>query len=180
MMIKSLIWGNFKTMKRKIALKYGLISGGLIVSSWFITIGFENPDLSGGEIVGYAIMIVALSAVFMGLKSIRDKNGTLSFKEGFLNGLGISLVASTIYVIGWMIYMPNFAPDFADKYAESQIAIVEQSEIPKKEKQVQIADINNWVETYRQPHVMAATTFVEIFPVGLLVTLISALILKRK
>ncbi len=168
-------------MKKKTALKYGLISGGLIISSWFISLGFEETtDFGMAEIIGYAIMIIALSAVFMGIKSIRDEKGSLTFKDGFLNGLAITLVASTIYVIGWMIYVPSFAPDFADKYGASQVEIIEQSELSPQEKEEQIQDMNEWIETYKQPHVMAAMTFVEIFPVGVIITLISALILKRK
>jgi hypothetical protein len=124
-------------------------------------------------------MLVALSAIFMGIKKIRDENGTLSFKEGVVNGLGMTLVASVIYVIGWMIYMPAFAPDFADKYASSQIEMVQQSDMEEAEKEQKINEINKWIETYKKPPVMAAMTFVEIFPVGLIVTLISALLLKR-
>ena len=171
-----------RIMKLNVAIKYGAISGGLIVSTWFVGQSFtsENPDFSNGELVGYAIMIVALSAAFLGVKSIRDEKGSLSFKEGFLNGLGISLVASLIYVIGWMIYMPNFAPDFADKYGAAQIAQIEKMEIEESVKQEQIEEVKYWIETYKKPPVMAAITFSEIFPVGLLVTLISALILKRK
>lgn len=169
-------------MNLKVAIKYGAISGGIIVSTWFIGESFtsDEVDLSGGELIGYATMIIALSAVFMGVKSIRDEKGSLSFKEGFLNGLGISLVSSIIYVLGWMIYMPNFAPDFPDKYGAAQIAKIEQMEIDESEKQQQIEETKDWIETYKKPPVMAAITFTEIFPVGLLVTLISALILKRK
>lgn len=169
-------------MKKKIAFKYGLISGGLIVSSWFIDLGLgDNPDFAFTEVIGYIIMVAALTAVFIGVKKIRDEKGTLSFREGFVNGIGITLVASIIYVIGWMIYVPNFAPDFADKYAASQIELVQLSDdIDEEEKQKQINDITEWTETYKQPHVMAAMTFTEIFPVGLIVSLISALILKRK
>ena len=168
-------------MKTKIALKYGLISGGLIVSSWFLTLGFEDDtDFSSAEILGYIIMIAALSAVSLGLKSIRDEKGTLSFKEAFFNGLGITLVASFIYVVGWMIYVPSFAPDFADKYAASQVQLIEEMNIEEEEKQEQIAEVTEWIETYKQPHVMAAVTFAEIFPTGLIITLISSLILKRK
>ncbi|MFK7953217.1 MAG: DUF4199 domain-containing protein [Ekhidna sp.] len=169
-------------MNMKVALKYGLISGLLIVSTWFIGyyLAEGNPDFGGGELVGYAIMLLALTAVFMGIKSIRDEQGTLSFKEGFFNGLGITLVASIIYVIGWMIYVPNFAPDFADKYGDSQIELVKELEISEEEKEKQIDEINSTIETYKKPHVMAAMTFAEIFPIGLIVTLISAMILKRK
>ena len=156
-------------MKTKIALKYGLISGGLIVSSWFITTGSgDNPNFDVSEIVGYVVMIIALTAVFIGIKSLRDEKESLSFKEAFFNGLGITLVASIIYVIGWMIYFPNFAPDFADKYGASQVELIQQSDMDDEEKQKQIADINEWIETYKQPHVMVALTFVEIFPVGLI------------
>lgn len=168
-------------MKTKVALKYGAISGCLIVSSWFISLGFEEiPDFQFAEVIGYIIMIAALSAVFLGVKSIRDEKGSLSFKEAFFNGLGITLVASIIYVVGWMIYVPSFAPDFADKYGSSQVELIEEMDINEEEKKKQIEDVQDWIESYKQPHVMAAVTFSEIFPVGLIVTLISSLILKRK
>lgn len=166
-------------MKSKIALKYGGIGGVLIVSTWFLTIN-EDTEFSGGEILGYAIMLVALTSVFMGIKKVRDEKGSLTFKEGFLNGLAITLVASVIYVIGWMAYWPAFAPDFADKYTTSQIEMVQEMDIDQESKDEQIEDIKDWMETYKKPHVMAAITFTEIFPVGLIVTLLSALILKRK
>lgn len=168
-------------MKRKIALKYGLISGGLIVCSWFVTLGMEgDPDFGLAEVLGYIIMIAALSAVFLGIKKIRDEKGTISFKEAFFNGLGITLVASVIYVIGWMIYMPNFAPDFVDKYRASQVELIEQSDIAEEEKVKEINEMDEWMESYKKPHVMVAMTFTEIFPIGVIITLISSLILKRK
>lgn len=168
-------------MKTKIALKYGLISGGLIVTSWFITIGWdENPDFAFSEIVGYAIMLVALTAVFLGIKRIRDEQGSISFKTAFLNGLGITTVASIIYVVGWMIYMPNFAPDFVDKYQTSQVELIQNSDATEEEKSMEIEEMKSWMESYKKPHIMMAMTFTEIFPIGLIVTLISSLILKRK
>ena len=170
-------------MNKKISIKYGAISGLLIVSSWFISLMIWGPDLnfSGGELFGYAVMILSLTAVFMGVKNRRDERGEVfTFKEGFFTGLGIVLVASTIYVVGWMIYMPNFAPDFADKYGASQIEMIQQQDIPDTEKTTQIDSIKKSIANYKKPHVMAAMTFLEIFPVGLFVALISALILKRK
>ncbi len=170
-------------MNTRISLKYGAISGLVIVGSWFLSALISGGDMhfSGGELFGYAFMILALTAVFMGVKNQRDtKGGAFSFGEGFMTGLGIVLVASLIYVVGWMIYMPTFAPDFADKYANSQIEMIQNSDVAADEKQSQIEEIKTTMENYKKPHVMAAYTFIEIFPVGLLVTLISALILKRK
>lgn len=136
----------------------------------------------GSELIGYAIMLLALTAVFMGIKSKRDNatEGKFTFKEGLLTGLGIVVVATMIYVIGWMIYMPNFAPDFVEKYQNSQIELIKNSSISDGEKQQQISDVVSSMENYRKPLVMAAYTSIEIFPVGVLVTLISALILRRK
>jgi len=171
-------------MNLKIALKFGSISGLLIVSTWFIlyALGGADGEFVGGELLGYTIMLLALTAVFMGVKNKRDGNesSVFSFKEGFLTGLGIVLVASLIYVVGWMIYMPTFAPDFVDKYQANQIELVQNSDISSGEKNEKIEEIKTQIENYKKPHMMASITFLEIFPVGLLVTLITALILRRK
>lgn len=171
-------------MNGKTAFKYGSISGLLIVSTWFIlhALGGDDGEFLGGELLGYAVMLLALTAVFMGVKNKRDgnDNNLFTFKEGFLTGLGIVLVASVIYVVGWLIYMPNFAPDFVDKYQAAQIELVQNSDVPSTEKEVKIAEIRSSVENYRKPHIMISMTFLEIFPVGLLVALATALILRRK
>ncbi len=172
---------NFKT-----SLKYGAISGGLMVASFFIVflIQGDSSDYSNGELVGYTFMLLTLGAgVFIGIKNFRDKShgGLMTFKQCFLAGLGIVLVASVIYVIGWMIIMPNFAPDFADKYNAAQIEKVQADDkLNASEKEEKIEDMKAFLENYKKPHVMAAYTFVEIFPVGLIVTLIASLFLKRK
>lgn len=171
-------------MNGKIAIKYGSISGLLIVSTWFIlhALGGDDGEFLGGEILGYAVMLLALTAVFMGVKNKRDEStsSSFTFKEGFFTGLGIVLVASIIYVIGWMIYMPNFAPDFIDKYQAAQIELVQNSDVTSNEKEVKIEEINSSIENYKKPYIMIPMTFLEIFPVGLLVTLITAFILRRK
>ena len=165
-------------------IKYGSISGLIIVASWFATYFISGGDLhfGGSEVLGYLVMLLALTAVFLGVKNKRDSEAqsTFTFKEGFLTGLGIVVVASIIYVVGWMIYMPNFAPDFVDKYAASQIELIQSSDAAQSEKETQISELKSSMENYKKPHVMAAFTFIEIFPVGLIVALISALVLKRK
>ena len=172
-------------MNLKLAFKYGLISGGLIVASFFINyfIKGDSEDFSTGEIVGYAVMLLALSAVFIGLKNFRDKTlgGLMTFKQGFLNGLGIVLVASIIYVIGWLIYQPNFAPDFADKYNAAQVDKVQADDsLTEEQKGEKIEEMEAFLIEYKKPHIMAAYTFMEIFPVGLIVVLISSLVLMKR
>ena len=114
---------------KKILLRYGLIGGAILVINFFLFSSLwmsdaENTDFQLGELVGYASMILALSTVFFGVKAYRDKqrNGVISFKDAFLNGLIIVVIASVIYVVGWMIYYPNFMPDFADQYLQHEQA----------------------------------------------------------
>ncbi|MDW3191789.1 MAG: DUF4199 domain-containing protein [Cytophagales bacterium] len=173
-------------MKAKISfIIYGAIAGVITILGFILwmAIAGEDQDLNMkyGELIGYTFMLLALSTVFFALRSFRDKNdGVLSFKEGFFNGMIIVLVASIIYVVGWMIYYPNFMPDFVDQYTQGQIAQLEAQGLSEEELKTKVDEMKAFQELYEQPLVMAGFTFMEIFPVGLIVTLISSLILKRK
>jgi len=174
-----------KTLKH--ALKFGLIAGVVMTSSWFLghlflSGGEEGYDFTQGEFLGYAAMILALSAVFVGVKQHRDKvlNGVISFKDAFVMGLYIVLVASAIYVVGWMIYYPNFMPDFTDQYMEYQVKSWKEDGLSAEEVAQNQREMTEWMELYEQPVVMAGMTFMEIFPVGLVVVLISAAVLRKK
>lgn len=169
---------------KRYLLVYGLV-GGLITLGGFFLWTFLNDgdlmsDMQMGQIVGYTFMLLALSTVFFGLRSFREKNGgMLTFKEGFLNGMIVVMVASSIYVLGWMVYYPNFMPDFAEEYTQSQITKLESENLSASELETQVEELKAFQEMYEQPLVMAGFTFLEIFPVGLIVTLISSLILRR-
>lgn len=170
------------------AAKYGAIGGVVMTTSWWLSQFIfpheegEPYDFSQGEFLGYAAMILALTAVFIGVKRHRDKElgGAISFKGAFVMGLYIVLVASVIYVGGWMIYYPNFMPDFADQYAEYQMTQYKEAGLSTEEIALKQKEMNQWMEMYENPVVMAGITFMEMFPVGLIVAVISAFILKRK
>lgn len=166
---------------------YGGIAGVVMIAGWWLssillTDPDEGFDFEKGAIIGYVAMLLALSLVFIGIKNYRDKQqaGFITFKNAFLTGLYIVLVASVIYVIGWMIYYPNFMPDFADQYAAHQIHQYEESGMSAEEIQLKKEEMKSYMELYENPLIMAGMTFMEIFPIGLLITLISALILKRR
>ncbi|MEQ8471171.1 MAG: DUF4199 domain-containing protein [Marinoscillum sp.] len=174
-----------KTFKH--ILKYGSISGVIMIASWFIShlIFTEDDgsfDMSSGELLGYASMILAFTAVFIGVKNYRDKElkGVINFKKAFAIGLYIVLVTSVIYVIGWMIYYPNFMPDFADQYLDGQITQLEESGLTGVELDQKVEELTSEMELYKNPIVMSGVTFMEIFPVGLVVAFLCALILKKK
>ncbi|MBV6646221.1 MAG: DUF4199 domain-containing protein [Cyclobacteriaceae bacterium] len=172
---------------KKSLIIYGLLGGVIVICSWFVSNALlvsdsGQMDFELGELLGYVSMILALSTVFFGVKAYRDKakGGKISFKDAFLNGLIIVLVASIIYVVGWMIYYPNFMPDFVDQYAAYQVTVYQEEGLSEAEIQGKIKEMDEWMEMYENPLIMAAFTFLEIFPVGLIIALLSALILKSK
>ena len=174
-------------MKKNIILRYGLIAG-LIVSVLMLTsVNFfshcdGSVSMGTSMVIGYASMLLAFSMVFVGIRNYRDKqnNGVISFGKAFTVGILITLVASTIYVAAWLIDYYVFIPDFADKYAAQALADLKASGASAREIQLQTAEMTDLGKLLKNPLFNAMMTYMEILPVGLIVTLISALVLKRK
>ena len=169
---------------KKVVLVYGIIAGLIVTGMMAFSTGYycAKGDFEGGMIYGYSAMIIAFSMIFVGVKTFRNKynGGAINFGKAFKTGLFISLIASTIYVIGWLINYYCFMPDFMDKYAAVMIAKAKASGISADELAKKTADMTQMKEWYKNPLFVVLMTYVEILPVALVVTLISALILKRK
>ncbi len=169
---------------RRYALIFGSIAGFVLVLMMFLTMPFfgENVYYETAEWLGYISMIIALSTIFIGIKSYRDKEsaGVISFGKAFKVGLFITLVASTFYVAGWMLYVNTSGTNFMDDYYEQNVEKIKTSGDSETEIQAKIVDMEKWRELYKNPLIQIGFTFLEIFPVGLLITLISAAILKKK
>src|ERR1051326_5276887 len=97
---------------KKIVLVCGLIAGLIVSSLMVITIAacYNNPNFQSNMVLGYASMILSFSAIFVGIKMFRDKynGGVITFGRAFTIGLFITLIASTIYVLAWLVdyYQP--------------------------------------------------------------------------
>lgn len=169
---------------KRIILICGLISGA-IVSTFMVASTaacYATGNFEGSIWIGYASMLLAFSLIFVGVKNYRDKynNGLLSFGKAFQIGLMITLVASTIYALVWLVDYYYFVPDFMDKYADFTLRQAEQEGATAAELQQEIAKMNEYKEMYKNPLVIILMTYAEILPVGLIVSLLCALILKRK
>jgi len=166
---------------KKIVIVCGLIAG-LIVSAVMIISIATGHSNENGMLIGYASMILAFSLVFVGIKNYRDKynNGIISFGKAFRIGLYIVLIASTMYVVAWLIDYFFFIPDFGEKYAAQMIDKLKASGASQVEIDNQSKEMASFTKMYKNPFFNALITYAEILPVGLVITLISALILKRK
>lgn len=169
---------------RKIVFTYGII-GGLIVAilmSFSMWLCMDQPNFEGSMVLGYTIMLVSMAFIFVGVKRYRDRNlgGVISFGRALATGLLIALVASTFYVISWLIIYYNFMPDFMDRFADIMLNQAKESGMSEVEYNIQVAEMNNMKEMYKNPAFVILFTYFEILPVGILVSLVSALVWKRK
>ncbi len=169
---------------RKNILIYGLIAG-LIVSAIMavlVTMCYNSGDFESSIWMGYASMLIAFSMIFIGVKNYRDKynGGVISFGKAFKIGFFITLIASAIYVIVWLIEEKLFFPDFMDRYCTHEISKLKSSGLSEPELTSRIKEIDMAKEWAKNPLLKILMTFIEIFPVGLIVSLICATILKRK
>lgn len=169
---------------KKVVLTFGLISGALMAAFMFATLPFH--DKIGfdkwGFVVGYTSMVLAFMLVFFGIRSYRENvgGGAISFGRAFMVGILIAIISSICYVIAWEIIYFNFMPDFIDKYAAHVIDQARASGASAEAIQAKLQEMKKFKELYSNPFFNAAMTFIEPFPVGLIITLISAAILRKK
>lgn len=170
-------------MKKNILI-YGLIAGLIVSALMAVTLGMtsKSGNFDNGMFLGYASMLIAFSMIFVGIKNYRDKynGGVISFGKSFKIGLLITLIASTIYVIVWLIEEHFFFPDFMEKYTTYELNKLQTSNISAAKLAAETKQLEQAKEWYKNPFFKILMTYAEILPVGLVVTLISSLILKRK
>ncbi|RZJ31443.1 MAG: DUF4199 domain-containing protein [Flavobacterium sp.] len=169
---------------RKTVLTYGLIAGCIVSVVMLGSMAFINEMCTSdwGMIIGYTTQIVAFMFIFVAVKKYRDREGkgAISFGKAFTIGLYISLIASTMYVLSWMIDYHFFVPDFMDKYAAASIEKMKAAGASAAELDATAKQMSQYKDLYKNPVLMALFTYVEILPTGLLASLLAAAFLKRK
>lgn len=158
---------------------YGLIIGTVLSINAIImmTMMVNNKHFKGNDIIGYAAMVVMFSIIFFGVRKYRNSfnNGYISFGNAFKVGAVIALIGSSMYVLFGLGYYYLFVPEFLDKFIEHTLANCPQADLPAKK-----IEMANFREMYKNPLFAILISYMEVLPVGLIVSLISALILKTK
>lgn len=170
---------------KKIVLLNGLISG-LIVTGFMVygtlTCYNDPENFEPNMVLGYLGFLLAFSFVFIGIRQYRNKinGGSITFGKGFLIGLYISLIASTMYVVAWCIEFYTYMPDFMERYADYMIKTAQEKGASAAEIEAQKAEIAGYASMYKTPIGVVLLTYFEILPIGILISLISAAILRKK
>jgi len=164
---------------KKIVWVFGLIIGVILCINIFYTVHmlYNNQDLHLNEVTAYTAMVVLFSLIYFGIRNYRNKqlNGFISFGKAFKTGFFIALIGSSMYVVVWIFYYYLFVPDFVDIYIPYALR-----EIPADQLATKTAELEQLREMYKNPIFVVLITYFEVLPIGLIVTLVSALLLKRK
>jgi hypothetical protein len=160
---------------------YGLAAGGLVVASIAIGIMLGTDGGAGGMMIGYLIMLVALSLIFIAIKRHRDhvQGGVIRFTTAFGIGLGISIVASATYVAGWEVYLWSTGYTFIEDYAMATLKAQVADGASSADIAALRASLEDMKTLYANPVTRMGVTFIEILPVGMLVSLVSAALLRN-
>ena len=167
----------------KTVLTFGLISGLILSVLMGGSLLLASRIGSGHSMVlGYTIMVASFLLVYFGIRSYRDNvlDGRISFGRAFTCGILITLITCVCYVAMWEILYFKFMPHFLDGYFAAQIQKVQSAGLDPASTAAQIAAIQHSQQLYQNPLVNMAYTLMEPLPVGLLITLISAALLRRK
>jgi len=167
----------------KLILRYGIIAG-LIVAIpmlWAMLTATKDQAHLVGMLVGYLTMLVALTAVFLGVKQYRDKikGGVIRFLPALGVGLGISIVASVIYMLSWEVSMAFSPFDFAASWQHQMIESAKAHGASAADLARVTKEAQDFRVMYANPVWRMSMTFVEMFPVGVLVSLITAAVLRN-
>jgi len=168
-------------MKKTIVL-FGLASGTVSSAMMLATLPFHDRiGFDHGELIGYTTIVLSFLVVFFGVRSYREQQpgGTLTFGRAFVVGLLITLISCACYVATWEVIYYKLAPGFADKYAAYAVERVKKSGASQEKIDAMRREMAQFKVMYDKPLNKAAITFLEPFPIGLLVAVISAGVLRR-
>jgi hypothetical protein len=167
---------------KKTVLTFGLIAG-VIMSVLMDSNVLLSDKIGSGHslLLGYTVLVASFLLIYFGIRSYRDNAlaGRISFGRAFACGILITLITIVCYVATWEILYFKFIPHFMDSYFAAQIHKVQSSGLDPATTAAKVAVIQHSQQLYQNPFVNMAYTFMEPLPVGLIITLISAAILRR-
>lgn len=160
---------------------YGAMAGAIPSAVIVAGIAFNLPNHTHSLWFGYLIMLLALSLIFVGVKRYRDVacGGVISFRRAFGLGLGMAVIAGIVYALGWELYLGLSGSDFMADYSASVLRSMHAKGASAAALQAKAAQLRDLAAQYRDPLFRLPMTFIEIFPVGLVVAIVSAALLRN-
>lgn len=162
----------------KYILKNGLIAGFIVGGTLLGSTLFfkDNIENQWQFVLGISSMLLAFGFIFKGVMDYKNQVGLgqISFLKAFQVGVGIAFLASSIYVAIWLVECYTLYPDFMEKYSQMVIAKAQKENLPAEKLQEKIKEMEQMKGWYQNPFGIILLTYVEIFPMGVLISLICA------
>jgi len=168
---------------KKTVLVYGLTSGVLASGMMLAATHFVlRKELGPADLIGYSSMVLVALLIFFGVRSYRRNvgGGKLSFRRGFLVGLGITLVSAAVYLATFQVLYYAVHPGIQEVYAECMIERAERAGASPEELEEKAAQARQIVEIMEHPLGNIALTLLEPLPVGLALSALSAAVLRKR
>jgi hypothetical protein len=168
---------------KKTVWTFGLISGAIISGLMLAVIPFHDAiGFDKGLTVGYTTMVVAFLLIYFGIRSYRDNvgGGSIGFGRALVVGSLIAVISSLCYVATWELIASRLMPDYMTKYQAYETNKMIASGASQAVIDQRAAEMRHFAELYKNPFVSAAMTLIEPLPVGLVIALVSAAVLRRR
>ena len=173
---------------KKTVLTFGLISGAVSSALMLLSVPLLNRiGFDRGAVLGYSGIVLSFLFVFFGVRSYRENvgHGAIGFGRALAVGLLITLISCVCYVATWEIIYFKLWPGFADQYSAFAMDKARASGAsPQKLEETALSDepmeLALFKDMYDKPLLNAAITLVEPLPIGLVVTFVSAGVLRRR
>ena len=168
---------------KKIVLTFGLIGGVMISALMLANVAFAKQiGFDRALFVGYTVIVLSFLMVFFGIRSYRENvgNGYISFGRAFAVGALIMLITSVCYVLSWEVVYFNLMPDFLTDYSNYLVEKMRAAGETQQAIDAKQQEMRDFKKLYDNPLLNPLITLTEPVPVGLLITFISALVLRRK
>ena len=169
-------------MKKEV-LKYGLLSGAAIAISMALTVPFEHRiHASYAMAIGYTLMVLSFLIVFVGVKHYRDTDlgGAISFGRALAAGALMMLLSCACYVLMWEALTATVEKNFAHDYTASLIKHAQDSGLQGPALDAKIKAAHDFEVMYANPIYRMSMTLLEPLPVGIVMSFVTAGILRRK
>jgi hypothetical protein len=165
----------------KYPIIYGGIAGAIAITIISTTLALDLPSHATSLFVGYLVMLAALSLIFVGVKRYRDVEcgGVIHFGRAFGLGLGMAVVAGVVYALGWELFIAVSNFDFMTGYTNDVIAGMRAEGAAQAAIDAKAAELAEMHAMYDNPLIRVPMIFAEIAPVGLVVALVSAAVLRN-
>ena len=165
-------------------LKYGLRAGAVMVAVMLlVTLPFkERVDSDRMMAIGYASMVGAFLLVFAAVRAYRDAHGgSVSFGRALTVGTLVVAVASACYTAAWEVaYYGFYRHTFMAQYQKHELGKLRASGATPAEVEAKTAEMRKFAVLYDNPAVNVAFTLLEPLPVGLVMALAAAGLLRRR